>query len=179
MLELSADNTSDQKFSSISETYSCVSILFIHMLLLFSLVVTVETSLLDSGGEAGLLSAAVTAGLRKFMGSCCSFLMSLDESTLDLGCPLLSMEPWFGFSLFFKWVCHTFLISLSVRPGNLAAIADHLQENQNLLRPRIKQRDGLAFGSNFFKNKRWNDLYFSVREEKKLRKLSNQIANLE
>lgn len=30
-------------------------------------------------------------------------------------------------SLFFKWVCHTFFISLSVRPGNLAAIADHLK----------------------------------------------------
>lgn len=34
----------------------------------------------------------------------------------------------FGFclSLFFKWVCHTFFISLSVLPGNFAAIADHL-----------------------------------------------------
>lgn len=34
-------------------------------------------------------------------------------------------EP-FGFSLFFRWVCHTFFISLSVRPGSFAAIADHL-----------------------------------------------------
>lgn len=29
-------------------------------------------------------------------------------------------------SLFLRWVCHTFLISLSVRPGIWAAMADHL-----------------------------------------------------
>lgn len=35
---------------------------------------------------------------------------------------------WSDFSsLFFKLVCQTFLISLSVLPGNLAAIADHLK----------------------------------------------------
>lgn len=32
----------------------------------------------------------------------------------------------FLLSLFFKCVCHMFFISLSVRPGNLDAITDHL-----------------------------------------------------
>lgn len=40
---------------------------------------------------------------------------------------VVAMEGLCWLSLFFKWVCHTFLISLSVRPGNLAAIADHLE----------------------------------------------------
>lgn len=35
-------------------------------------------------------------------------------------------------SLFFRWVCHTFFISLSVRPGNLAAIADHLKKKRQV-----------------------------------------------
>lgn len=30
-------------------------------------------------------------------------------------------------SFFFKWVCQKFFISLSVRPGNLVAMADHLE----------------------------------------------------
>ena len=33
-------------------------------------------------------------------------------------------------SLFFKWVCYTFCISLSLRPGNLAAIGDHLKTKE-------------------------------------------------
>jgi hypothetical protein len=43
---------------------------------------------------------------------------------------LISGVTWFFSSLFFKWVCQTFLISLSVRPGNLAAIADHLNRKK-------------------------------------------------
>lgn len=39
-------------------------------------------------------------------------------------------------SLFFRWVCHTFFISLSVRPGNFKAIADHL----NLRSERINHQ---------------------------------------
>lgn len=33
-------------------------------------------------------------------------------------------------SLFFKWVCQTFFILLSVCPGNLVAIADHLKTKE-------------------------------------------------
>lgn len=38
---------------------------------------------------------------------------------------LASEFVWFSF--FFKCVCHTFFISLSVLPGSFAAIADHLE----------------------------------------------------
>lgn len=46
------------------------------------------------------------------------------------------LRTWHLSSLFFRWVCQKFFISLSVRPGNLAAIADHLmthQSHQNLM----------------------------------------------
>jgi hypothetical protein len=36
-------------------------------------------------------------------------------------------------SFFFKWVFHTFLISLSVLPGKWDAIFDHLQDYNLLL----------------------------------------------
>jgi hypothetical protein len=37
----------------------------------------------------------------------------------------------FCLSFFFKWLFQKFFISLSVRPGNLAAMADHLQMKEH------------------------------------------------
>lgn len=54
--------------------------------------------------------------------------MELELQFVD--CRMVSVLAWFCLSLFFKWVCQTFFISLSVRPGNFAAIADHLRINQ-------------------------------------------------
>jgi hypothetical protein len=39
------------------------------------------------------------------------------------------------------WVCHTFLISLSVRPGSCAAIADHLRCHVKFSRQRKQEHD--------------------------------------
>lgn len=59
------------------------------------------------------------------------------------GLVFLTAWPWWsccGINLFFKWLCHTFFISLSVRPGNVAAIADHLQFKV-VNRPKTKTKD--------------------------------------
>lgn len=61
------------------------------------------------------------------------FLVSGSGSGFDF--PLSA----FFFFFFFKWVCHMFLISLSVRPGNLAAITDHLHTGRRKIRLKIYQ----------------------------------------
>lgn len=128
-LELSVDNTSDQKFSSISGNSSDESN-FMHMLLLISPVVKEETSLEHCCGEIGLCSMpSDPARFDKFMNSGSAFNAWLDlEMLMKRGS--ISGVAWVCLSLFFKWVCHTFFISLSVRPGNLAAIADHLKNGE-------------------------------------------------
>lgn len=55
----------------------------------------------------------------------CDWLWALESQFVVFR--MVSGFVWFCFSLFFKWVCQTFFISLSVRPGNLAAMADHLK----------------------------------------------------
>jgi hypothetical protein len=44
--------------------------------------------------------------------------------------PLAAMPFWSSSTLFLRFVCQTFLISLSVRPGSCAAIADHLLQRK-------------------------------------------------
>lgn len=88
---------------------------------------TEEISLEEGCGEFGCSSLSLVWVVK--FGSC-SFSCS---SNLELVVVLLSEEEvclvaglvvvW---TFFFKWVCQTFFISLSVRPGNFAAIADHL-----------------------------------------------------
>ena len=46
------------------------------------------------------------------------------------GASCAASSPLVASSRFFRFVCQTFLISLSVRPGSLAAIADHLRPKQ-------------------------------------------------
>ena len=87
------------------------------MLVLLSMCVSMfEDSQEDGCGD-------IFPGKLKLFGSDWNAEM---ESHLDTSVVLLR---WLFFlSLFFKWVCHTFFISLSVRPGNLAAMADHLKK---------------------------------------------------
>lgn len=127
--QLSAESTSDQKLSSSSEKFSDgsdfmdVLLFLLSLLLWWRLLVTEEKSLIDElcVGELGLWSM-----LSYFKVLVCSFA----SSCLGEHCRFVSWTTsWLDcLSLFFRWVCHTFFISLSVRPGNLAAIADHLQK---------------------------------------------------
>ena len=130
ILELSADNTSDQKSSSISGKSSDDSI-FMHILLLLvsiSPVIKEEVSLEHCCGEIGLCSSVWSDPAARFDESTNSWSVFNSWSNIEISTdlPLISGVTWFFLSLFFKCVCQTFLISLSVRPGNLAAIADHL-----------------------------------------------------
>lgn len=55
------------------------------------------------------------------------------------------LDSPFCTSLFFKWVCHTFLISLSVLPGNLDAIADHLKMEEHFCIRKMDQSGSVLF----------------------------------
>ena len=74
----------------------------------------------DTGAAAGALLAPprfAAAGLR---------FLPLPPA----GASCAASSPLVASSRFFRFVCQTFLISLSVRPGSLAAIADHLRPKQ-------------------------------------------------
>jgi len=62
----------------------------------------------------------------------CDSLFSLRWQSGILMC-CCDLDSPFCLSLFSKWVCHTFLISLSVLPGNLDAIADHLENGRKFV----------------------------------------------
>lgn len=58
---------------------------------------------------------------------------------------------WSDFSsLFFKLVCQTFFISLSVLPGNLAAIADHLKVKIIMVNYYIHENNCTRFAFTLF-----------------------------
>ena len=127
MLELSEDSASDQKLSWISGNDSsesiCSSLMPVFMCISMFLIgesVIEENSLEDDCGD-------IFPGKFKLTGS---DWHAEPESHLDAAAvewPLELGVANFFLSLFFKLVCHTFFISLSVRPGNLAAMADHLK----------------------------------------------------
>lgn len=129
--DLLDDSTSDQKFSSISGKSSGESTLMqgvvmsdmVAVVVVVMVVAAEEISLKDCCGDSTgpyprLSDLELVAEL---MGFCCF-------STWDASreCLLGGGVAWLCLSLFFKWVCHTFFISLSVLPGSFAAIADHL-----------------------------------------------------
>lgn len=85
-------------------------------------VVTDENSLEDGSGDGGGTIPEVSDSLEKLVSG----------FALVFRCSLVSEFgfSWFCFNLFFRWVCQTFFISLSVLPGNLAAIVDHLKRKK-------------------------------------------------
>lgn len=113
----SIDTTSDQKLSSINGRTSSGDVAE-------SLLLLLDTSL--------LLLEVVTAEMLVLLLDCCCGELGLFSSITETSCSSLSQIfslifwSWLCWILFFRWVCHTFFISLSVLPGNFAAIADHL-----------------------------------------------------
>ena len=88
-------------------------------------VVTPLLTLLDSPGNAVMNVSLLSA----FAAACFLFLAAagLLLRAFCFGRPAAEAPPSGSPSKrFLMWVCHTFLISLSVRPGSCAAIADHL-----------------------------------------------------
>lgn len=130
MLELPEDRASDQKLFSISGNDSSESLCSFLMPVLMCVSVFLieesvieENSLEDDCGD-------IFPGKLKLTGS---DRHEEPESHLDTAAVELPLElgaAKFFLSLFFKWVCHTFFISLSVLPGSFAAIADHLQSSE-------------------------------------------------
>ena len=83
----------------------------------------------DDADRSGDTGAAAAAGALlappRFAAAGLRFLpLPPAGASCDASSPLVAS------SRFFRFVCQTFLISLSVRPGSLAAIADHLRPKQ-------------------------------------------------
>ena len=81
----------------------------------------------DRSGDTGAAAAAGGALLAppRFAAAGLRFL-----PLPPAGASCAASSPLVASSRFFRFVCQTFLISLSVRPGSLAAIADHLRPKQ-------------------------------------------------
>lgn len=110
---------SDQKLSSITGIVSRDS-MSSHFIFLLSPTVTDEKSLEVVHADVESISLKL-----KLAASDSVMMLELESERLIFGFVTL-LEFKFS-NLFFKLVCHTFFISLSVLPGNFAAIADHLK----------------------------------------------------
>ncbi|RLN38840.1 uncharacterized protein C2845_PM01G39780 [Panicum miliaceum] len=91
-------------------------------------VVTPLLTLLDSPGDAVMNVSLLSSAAARFL------FLAAAGLPLRAFCffgrpPAAEASPSASSSSrrFLMWVCHTFLISLSVRPGSCAAIADHLR----------------------------------------------------
>jgi len=82
----------------------------------------------DRSGDTGAAAAAAAGAFLAPPRFAAAGLRFLPLPPAGASCAASS--PLVASSRFFRFVCQTFLISLSVRPGSLAAIADHLRPKQ-------------------------------------------------
>jgi hypothetical protein len=82
----------------------------------------------DRSGDAGAVVAGATAAVVVFLAPARLGLLRFLAAPPPACAPCCSCSSCLvvGSSRFLRCVCQTFLISLSVRPGSLAAMADHL-----------------------------------------------------